>query len=615
MQKLIRGSGIPVIASLVGCTVAAQAPHGVQANGGVAPSLSQPQAPQKVIEMERAEASSVSAKTAQELAKKGDEPKEPRTYTPQERLSDLNASFHFLVGHMQLNSQDWKAAEQAFSQVVKHDDEALASQVMVARLAMRRGDFDKAVLAAQKVVEQAPDHKLARTMLAGILSALKRYPEAIEQYEALLKYHPDNHGTRLLLAQLYGRVGQAEKSQGALGELLDHPLMSWRSWLAVGRSWLHQKDKQRALEAFSRSHQAAPEQLETTLALGSVLQDLKKVQEAEKIYRAFLQDHPSNQVVHTRLGRLLLTVDDREGALKVFSSLQKLAPTSVQAHLSSAFILLGQERYSEALEALRLAEALQPENPSIRYYLGQTLEYLERLDASIAQYEMIPQGATYHPESRIRVAYLKLELGHKEDAVKICESLYKLFPKRVDVVLALNFLQLQTEQHQAVVKSANEGLRLDDTESRFIFNRAMAYDKLGMWKEAEADLQSYIKTNPNDAHALNYLGYTWADRNENLEKSLDLLRKAAELAPGDGFITDSLGWVLFRMNRLEESLNSMRKAVRLQPDDPTIAEHLGDVLKALNRKKEAAQIWQRALKLGADAKKLGKKLRSLGLNQ
>ncbi|ABK43336.1 Tetratricopeptide TPR_2 repeat protein [Magnetococcus marinus MC-1] len=539
--------------------------------------------------------------------------KEPHIFTPEERLADATATFSFLVGHLLLQERDWKGAEAAFTQVVESDPGAVESQVMVARLAMQGKDYEKALVHARKVVDLAPEHELARRTLATILRVLKRYPEAVVQYEELLKQDPDDSGVRLVLAQLYGRIGRAAESSKVVEALLSHPLIGWRAELAVGRGWLHQDDQAQALAAFERARAMAPEQLEPTLALGSVLQDLKKNEEAEAIYRRYLDEHPRSEVVHTRLGRLLLNVDDREGALAVFSNLQRLAPSSVQAHLSSAFILLSQERYEEALGALRLAEVQQPENSSIRYYLGQALEYLKRDEEAVGEYAKVQLGETFYPESQIRIAYLQSDLGRKKEGVEIVESLYKSHPTRVDVVLALNFLQLQNDQYEQVIQSTEEGLKLDPEESRFLFNRAMAYDKLGKWKEAEADLEAYIKVNPNDAHALNYLGYTWADRNENLEGSLELLKKAAKLAPGDGFITDSLGWVLFRMNRLSESVDAMREAVRLQPDDATIVEHLGDVLKALGRDKEAANFWQKYLKISPDNANLKEKLRQLNL--
>ncbi|MEG3639953.1 tetratricopeptide repeat protein [Magnetococcus sp. PR-3] len=534
-------------------------------------------------------------------------------YTPEERLANMTASYSFLVGHMMLRDHNWKGAETAFTSVVDSDPTALESRVMVARLAMQRSDFKKALIHARKVVDQAPNHELARSTLARILRALKRYPEAVVQYESILKQDANKSGVRLVLAQLLGRVGRAAESSAVVEELFAHPLMGWRAELAVGRAWLHQKDLNQALVSFTRARDLAPEQLEPTLALGSVLQDLKKSQEAETIYRAYLEEHPGSQVVHTRLGRLLLNVDDREGALAVFTNLQKLAPSSVQAHLSSAFILLSQERFEEALEALRLAEVQQPDNPSIRYYLGQALESLKRDDEAVIEYAKVQPGQTFYPESQIRVAYLQSDLGREMEGVQIVENLHKSHPKRVDVMLALNFLQLQTDQYEKVIVTTRAGLLLDPDESRFLFNRAMAYDKLGRWKAAEADLEAYIKVNPNDAHALNYLGYTWADRNENLEDSLRLLKKAAKLAPGDGFITDSLGWVLFRMNRLDESVHTMREAVRLQPDDATIVEHLGDVLKAVGRNKEAANFWKKSLKINPDNDKLKEKLRHLKL--
>ena len=137
----------------------------------------------------------------------------------------------------------------------------------------------------------------------------------------------------------------------------------------------------------------------------------------------------------------------------------------------------------------------------------------------------------------------------------------------------------------------------------------MAYDKLNMWAEAEKDLRHYIEHNPNDAHALNYLGYTWAEKNIFLDESRQLLERAVRLAPDDGFVADSLGWVLYRLKEYKESLNHMKTAVRLEPTDPTIREHLGDVFQALGQNNKALETWKEALKLGPENQKLQDKIK------
>ena len=125
--------------------------------------------------------------------------------------------------------------------------------------------------------------------------------------------------------------------------------------------------------------------------------------------------------------------------------------------------------------------------------------------------------------------------------------------------------------------------------------RGIIYERLNRWPEAEADFQRVLQYQPDDADTLNYLGYTWVDRGENLVEALDMIRQAVALEPRSGAITDSLGWAYYKLGRYEEAKTELEKAVVMSPYSATIIDHLGDVYWRLGRKREATYQWMRAL--------------------
>jgi tetratricopeptide (TPR) repeat protein len=520
------------------------------------------------------------------------------------------AIYFYLVGQMLLHEHHWQTAEKAFARVVRTDPAAIEAWLNVAQLATQRGDLNKAQRYARQVVKREPGHQQARLLLAGIASATRAYAEAADHYAALLKANPDHMQSRLLLAQLYGRLNKMDQAKKVLEPLFKESYRAWRAHLAMGRAYISRDQLKEAVPYIEKARALAPHQMEPVLALGSILQELERSADAEAVYRAYLDKYPDNRAIHSRLGRLLLLADDREAALSEFRALTRLAPDSVQPRLTAALILISQEKFEEALKELRLAEALQPTNTAVDFYLGQVLEALDHATEAMRYYGKISQGRPFHMRAQLRLALLEAEQSSDNltTARARIEKLHKEYPDRPELLLALSFLLLQEENYTQVVQIATQGLALASDQTRFIYNRAMAYDKLGNWPEAEKDLRAYIKENPDDAHALNYLGYTWADHNVNLEEAHTLLSKAMALAPNDGFISDSLGWVLYRLNRLDAALTVMQQAVRLEPEDATINEHLGDVLLALGRTKEAQSAWRRALELNPDNKNLREKI-------
>ncbi|MEO5332184.1 MAG: tetratricopeptide repeat protein [Magnetococcus sp. YQC-5] len=516
--------------------------------------------------------------------------------------------YYYVLGHMMMGDRRWEEAEKAFVRVAEGDRKSVEARLIVAHLATQRGDLALALRYAQEVVGLDPVNVKARMLLAGLLNALGKYQESATQYEELLKKNPDHVAARLLLAQIYGRLKDPGRAKIALAPLLGKSDVAWKANLALGRAYVHVPDIKKSMEYFRRAKQQAPDQLEPILALGAALQELNRPKEAEALYRDFLLRDPDNETIHTRLGRLLLNQEDRSAALDEFRTITRLSPGSVQARLTTALILLSQRNYEEALQELRMADAARPGNSGVAFYIGQSLEALERNKDAKAAYEPIKPGDPFYIEAQVRLAFIDASEKRGKEAIARLQEVIKNQPARIEVLLALTVILLQEEEYTAVVEAASHGLNLAPDQTRFLFNRAVAFDKLKRWPEAEQDLQKYIGKNPDDAHALNYLGYTWADRNEKLEASYQLISKASQLAPSDGFITDSLGWVLFRMNRLEESLSKMREAVRMEPKDPTIREHLGDVLAASGRTREAMIVWQQALELDTTNENLRAKI-------
>ena len=130
------------------------------------------------------------------------------------------------------------------------------------------------------------------------------------------------------------------------------------------------------------------------------------------------------------------------------------------------------------------------------------------------------------------------------------------------------------------------------------YSRGIALERSGQWKRAEADLEHALELKPDQPLVLNYLGYSWIDRGENLDRGLKMIQKAVELRPEDGYIVDSLGWAHYRLGDYSSAVQYLEKAIELVPEDPTINHHLGDTYWQSGRPVEARYQWKRALQFG-----------------
>ncbi|MBF0454542.1 MAG: tetratricopeptide repeat protein [Magnetococcales bacterium] len=526
-------------------------------------------------------------------------------------LDDEQAFLFYLLGQLYVREQQWEEAEEAFEQVIKLDKSAIEARVFASHLAVQQGKIDEAIAYSREIIKLDPKRMKSRMLLTSLLTAQKNYSEAALHYETMLNQDGNNATVRLLLAQVYGHLNQKNRVLETLTPLFQDAKLGWKAYLTLGRALASMSELEEATKAFYRSHELAADKIQPVLALGVVLQKLNRPDESEKVYRDYLSDHPENKAIHSRLGRLLLNQNNRGGALEEFRTISNLAPGNIQARLTTGLILLSERNYEEALQELRLAEATEPSNSTVQYYIGQTQEFLNQPEKSEATYLKIASGEPFYPEAQLRLAHIETLTDRTASAIERVENLVTKFPQKVEFIKALSLIQLQVKQYEDVVRVTSKGLDIEPENSDLRFNRAMAYDKLGRWNEAEQDLRHYVEKNPNDAHALNYLGYTWAEKNIYLKESRKLLERAAKLAPDDGFVSDSLGWVLYRLKEYKESLNQMQKAVQLEPSDPTIHEHLGDVLMALGEKKRALEVWKKALELGPENQKLQEKIKKM----
>ena len=139
-------------------------------------------------------------------------------------------------------------------------------------------------------------------------------------------------------------------------------------------------------------------------------------------------------------------------------------------------------------------------------------------------------------------------------------------------------------------------------------SRGVAYERIDQWDKAEIDLLNSLNALPENAYVINYLAYTWIEKGINIKKSLEMLRKANRLRPNDGYIIDSLGWALFKLENYKEAKKYLELAIRYMPSDPVVNDHYADSLWMNSKKLQARYYWSHVLKLKKTEEKLIKEI-------
>lgn len=250
---------------------------------------------------------------------------------------------------------------------------------------------------------------------------------------------------------------------------------------------------------------------------------------------------------------------------------------------------------------LQLATMLAPKDDAIAFKLAEVYDRQSKLLRANALFGKIKDVSPYYAISKLEIALNLDELEQIDEARKLLDELVADDPDDLVVRLSYGAVLARHEKYGDAISLYKDMLERIDTPQRIHWNLyyrlGIAYERTKQWPLAEAAFKEALKLYPDQPSVLNYLGYSWVDMNVNLQEGLDMIRKAVELRPNDGYMVDSLGWAYYRLNRFQEAVVELERAVELRPGDPTINDHLGDAYWQANRRLEATFQWRHALAL------------------
>jgi tetratricopeptide (TPR) repeat protein len=262
-------------------------------------------------------------------------------------------------------------------------------------------------------------------------------------------------------------------------------------------------------------------------------------------------------------------------------------------------------QYRSALVYARLADSLRPADPATRQTIGQILEASGRSDAAAEAYRAVPKAGSYAWRAPLRAADAMADAGDVDGAAKGMRAVMEIAPDEAEPAISLGHLLRSANRFEEAAIAYDEAVKrkggLGPADGWLRYARAIALERSGKWEEAEKEFLAALETLGDEPLILNYLGYSWIDRGENLAKARDMVARAVELRPEDGFITDSLGWAEYRAGDYEAAVATLERAIALQPVDPVINEHLGDAYWQVGRYREARFQWRRALAFEPEA--------------
>lgn len=333
----------------------------------------------------------------------------------------------------------------------------------------------------------------------------------------------------------------------------------------------------RIMEALARAHAKAGD-LEA--ARNVVFDSLRR-----------LPQNPIFEDMQTRL--------EEKQPLEPATATPQIGAAEVFLNLGTAINREGGQQFARIY--LQLAATLAPQVDAITAQLGELFDDQGMLERANSLFTNIEPASPYYRIAQLERALNLDEMGLRKEAVFELDKLIDEDPDDLVAHLSYGAVLARHEDFAGALKIYNRIIARIKFPTRMHWNlyyrQGIAYERTKQWPDAEAAFKKALQLYPDHPSVLNYLGYSWVDMDMNLQEGLDMIRKAVNLRPNDGYMVDSLGWAYYKLGRIEEAVLELERAVELRPGDPTINDHLGDAYWKSKRKLEATFQWQHALAL------------------
>lgn len=509
--------------------------------------------------------------------------------------------FYFLWGRHAELLLHFEEALEAYEKALICDPEAkyISAKIPVLLLRMKRGR--EAGVWLENYLETHPEEVGMRMLLAKVLITQEQYDQAIEQYRIVSRHNPDDPIASLLLSELYLTRNMINEARATLERVLAQHPNSYPGLVLLARVYHLQEDFKRAEQTY---HLALKQNWsgELQMDLCELYLQTEMYQKAADAYLGILEEEEDNEKARVGLVHVYLLLKKEKQALAELNKLKLVSEQPDRVDITIARLYARQQQYDKATSIL-LALLEKEHFSQARYLLAIVYFQTEKYEKALAQLAFIDKQA----EEYIDALFLRTRILRNQERYDEAVALLELSVddseiRNADMFIMLGlFYQLQGKADLGD-STFNRGMNLYPEDDNLLYEYGLFLENSGERNKAVEVMQRVIQMQPNNAAALNYVGYTWADAKIQLDKALEYIKRAVALKPENGYIRDSLGWVYYRLGNFEQAIIELEEAVRLSPDDPAILDHLGDAYMEAGEVEKALGSYQKSLKLHTNEK-------------
>jgi len=525
------------------------------------------------------------------------------------------------------------------------------SQARLRRLLIRilesEGDREGAIVHIEELLRYEPDNWPLYRHLAYLYFETGQTERVAPLFKELLVQEHTPPAVKVDIAGIFSRINQQKEAERIYRRILAADPRVENAWLGLAELKLAQGHRREAIAIYREAaghlpdssipyHLArlmvaehgledladilAEESAEVLYHLGVALSEAGQYDQATLVFKRIVEMQPQTVEQWTDLARYYIYLEDYDSATAVLSQAAEAMPDSSEIYLYWGMALESTEHYDEAIAVYQRGLEYLPDAVELYLYWGLALEQQDAWAEAIEVYSQALVASPGHAPLHVQWGVSLGRQGQWEDALAQYETAASLDPAYSSTFLHWGIALEELEQWEAALEKLNQAVALANDKSRVLFYLGACYEQasrqLGRdeyFDRAVETFQRLLDIEPNDAYALNYLGYMYADKGVRLTEAVALLEKAIALEPDNSAFLDSIGWAYFRLGELAQAEHYLQQALEYMDEgDPeeqaVIFDHAGDIASALGKMDEAHAHWQKVLELAPDNEAVQRKL-------
>ncbi len=525
------------------------------------------------------------------------------------KKEEPQANLLFMKGRQLVLEGEYEKAIPLLEKAIVGDPENAFINHQLSELYLRTGKLERAEVLARKALEKDSANVEYLATLGGILAANRKFDEAKEQYAKINSLDPGNQKAGLLIGILEAEAGNLDAGAKTLTKAIEESEENFMAYFYRAKIYLEMEEIEKAKADLAKCQSLRPGFVEAGTALGLLYEKLGESDQAIKAYSQIR----GNGRFRKRLAQLYLQNNQFDKALSELLEYEQIESDDYTTKVKIGLLFFELKKFDDAKERFLTILKEQPEADNVRFYLGAVYEEVKDWTAALKNFRKVTKDSSFYKEAMLHIGFIHRQRMKYDEGIAFTKQIIKASPEIPE------FYDMQASFHESkrdykeAMAVLGEGLKKFPADEKLTYFQGAIYERLGDRAKAINSMKGILEKNPQNAHALNFLGYTYTESGQNLEEAEGYIRKALELRPEDGFIEDSLGWVLFKQGKVEQALERLERAMKLQPEESVIYEHLGDIYFDQKAFTKAAVAYQKAYQLIASrdkdqAKKIQEKL-------